>query len=261
MLLVVLIFANLAEAHASATLPNTVSYHFHFHFSVSVSLPLSVSLSVPLSVSLHLSIYLSLSSHRWFYFAHAFNHPPSPNPHTAKRCYHFPPNPASQCEGTNGYEVIDAQWMVAAGADYIKEDSCCGSQDHATAFSDYGKMRDALNATGRPVFFSLCGWNDWYAPPDPSVGYKGGYSMGNSWRIHGDGSGWDALSGCTNTMAYLTQYTGPGGWNDPDLLIGPEVCELVIVCVCMCSCVLVFCVLYVCLCLCACVNELSFLCV
>lgn len=109
----------------------------------------------------------------------------------------------------------DAQYFAAAGADYLKEDSCCGSQDHETAFHQYGLMRDALNRTGRPIFFSLCGWNSWYAPV--------GASLGNSWRIHGDGSGWDHLSDATNTMAGIVQFSGPGGWNDPDLLIGPNV--------------------------------------
>jgi hypothetical protein len=42
-------------------------------------------------------------------------------------------------------------------------DSCGGSQDHATAFADYALFRDALNASKKAVFFSLCGWNDWYA--------------------------------------------------------------------------------------------------
>ena len=68
--------------------------------------------------------------------------------------------------------------VTYAGADYLKVDSCCGSQDHATAFSDYAKFRDAMNATKTPVYFSLCGWHDWYAPPDPSVNYTGGYSLG-----------------------------------------------------------------------------------
>ncbi len=67
----------------------------------------------------------------------------------------------------------DVDWMVAAGADYLKIDSCCGSQDHATAFTEYGMFRDALNATGKPVYFSLCGWEEWYAPPDPTVDYAG----------------------------------------------------------------------------------------
>jgi hypothetical protein len=37
-------------------------------------------------------------------------------------------------------------------------DSCCGSQDHKTAFGQYALWRDALNATGKAVYFSLCGW-------------------------------------------------------------------------------------------------------
>ncbi len=102
-------------------------------------------------------------------------------------------------------------------------DSCCGSQDHATAFSDYAKFRDAMNASGRPVYFSLCGWENWYAPADPSVNYTGGYSLGNSWRIAGDGSGWGPLTNCMNTIAAVAHWSGPGGWSDPDLLIGPEV--------------------------------------
>ena len=113
--------------------------------------------------------------------------------------------------GSHGFEVQDAQWLVRAGADYLKEDSCCGDQDHSTAFGDYAKMRDALNATGRPVYFSLCGWNSWYAPK--------GDSLGNSWRIAGDGRNWGALSNCINTNAPLGQYARPGAWNDPDLLM------------------------------------------
>jgi alpha-galactosidase len=172
-------------------------------------------------------------------------------PEYRQRCLHTPPNPPActgphpnatcGCSGSKGYEATDGQWMVAAGADYIKQDSSrldppraasstaapttaapttqdsCGvpdhGQDHATAFADYARMRDVLNATGRPVYFSLCGWNEWYAPQ--------GAGLGNSWRIHGDGKDWVALSGAVNTMARIAAYTGPGGWNDPDLLIGP----------------------------------------
>lgn len=120
-----------------------------------------------------------------------------------------------QGPGSLGYEKEDAQWIVDAGADFLKEDSCCGSQDPATAFAEYALMRDALNATGRPVVFALCGWETWYAP--------NGSSLGNTWRISGDGSGWGPLTVCMNKMAALRQYAGPGGWNDPDLLIGPNV--------------------------------------
>ena len=117
--------------------------------------------------------------------------------------------------GSYGYEKEDVDWMVQAGADYLKVDSCCGSQDHATAFSDYAKFRDAMNATGKQVWFSLCGWESWYAPV--------GASLGNSWRIAGDGSGWAPLTNCMNVQASVATYSGLGGWNDPDLLIGPKV--------------------------------------
>ena len=50
------------------------------------------------------------------------------------------------------------------GVDYLKEDSCHATADHATAFAQYGAMRDALQKTGRPIFFSLCGWEPWCAP-------------------------------------------------------------------------------------------------
>jgi hypothetical protein len=45
------------------------------------------------------------------------------------------------------------------------QDSCGGNQTHAVAFSDYAKFRNGFNASGvkagRPIFFSLCGWEEW----------------------------------------------------------------------------------------------------
>jgi len=117
--------------------------------------------------------------------------------------------------GSYGYYEQDVKIMASWGMDYLKCDSCGGSQVHDVAFQEYGQIRDALNATGRPVFFSLCGWNSWYAPV--------GYSLGNSWRIDGDGDNWADLTKAINTMAGLTAYASPGGWNDPDLLIGTGV--------------------------------------
>lgn len=114
--------------------------------------------------------------------------------------------------GGNGYEKIDSKWFANAGADYLKVDSCCGSQDHDIAFSDYGKWRDGLNESGRHVYLSLCGWYTWYAPQ--------GANLGNSWRIAGDGTNWGALSNCINSNVDLHQYAAPGAWNDPDLLQG-----------------------------------------
>lgn len=72
-------------------------------------------------------------------------------------------------------------------------------------------MRDALNKTGRPIFFSLCGWNNWYAPV--------GMSLGNSWRIGPDDTNWGGVLKNIDINADLAQYAGPGGWNDPCLLL------------------------------------------
>jgi alpha-galactosidase len=73
-------------------------------------------------------------------------------------------------------------------------------------------MRDALNATGRPILFSLCGWYDWYAPA--------GAALGNVWRMSGDVSSFLDVLRATDDNAPLAQYAGPGGFNDPDILIG-----------------------------------------
>jgi alpha-galactosidase len=58
-----------------------------------------------------------------------------------------------------GHEAKDAATYASWGVDYLKEDSCNAPGDHPTAFKQYGAMRDGLNATGRPIVFSLCGWN------------------------------------------------------------------------------------------------------
>jgi hypothetical protein len=120
--------------------------------------------------------------------------------------------------GSQGYEQLDAQTYADFGVDYVKEDSCNAPQDHQTAFAQYSLMRDALNASGlaagRPIFFSLCGWESWYAPV--------GTALGNSYRIGPDDTNWDGLLVDVDDMAALWPYTGPGGRNDPCLLLGRD---------------------------------------
>jgi alpha-galactosidase len=56
-----------------------------------------------------------------------------------KRCMHMPPNPTSQrCEGSHGYEAADAQWMVAAGADYVKVVRISALQRRANTSAPWG---------------------------------------------------------------------------------------------------------------------------
>lgn len=73
-------------------------------------------------------------------------------------------------------------------------------------------MRDALNSTGRPIFFSICNWGQespwiWASP------------VGNSWRTTYDiSSKYESFVGILDKQISLAKYAAPGGWNDPDML-------------------------------------------
>ena len=124
--------------------------------------------------------------------------------------------------GSYNHTTSDARSFAAWGADYLKEDSCAASQNHTEAFAEYGRMRDALNATGRPIVFSVCGWFPWYSNPDPALGYGGGKTLGNMWRIGPDDTNWQGVLTNININSALAKNAGPGGWNDPCLLLAED---------------------------------------
>ena len=73
-------------------------------------------------------------------------------------------------------ETIDATTYAGWGVDYLKYDNCYATTAPETR---YPVMRDALNATGRAIFFSMCEWGvDNPATWAPAVG--------NSWRTTGE---------------------------------------------------------------------------
>lgn len=112
--------------------------------------------------------------------------------------------------GSLGYEVTDAVTYALWKVDYLKYDNC--NNDNITPLIRYPKMRDALNSTKRPIFYSLCEWGqDNPAEWAPRVG--------NSWRTTGDISdNFDAMLERADLNNEWYQYAGPGGWNDPDML-------------------------------------------
>ena len=128
--------------------------------------------------------------------------------------------------GAGGHEQLDAETFASWGVDYLKEDSCNATQNHDEAFYEYGLMRDALNQvklrcfsplhhgaqTGRHIYFSLCGWHSWYSPV--------GSGIANSWRISGDCNKWLSIVEAILVNQALSHNAGPGGWNDPDMLVG-----------------------------------------
>lgn len=92
----------------------------------------------------------------------------------------------------------------------MKYDNC--NTDGSSSRVRYPPMRDALNATGRPIFFSMCQWGQespwiWASP------------IGNSWRTTGDiSASWTSFTNILDKQVTLSRFSGPGAWNDPDML-------------------------------------------
>jgi alpha-galactosidase len=132
------------------------------------------------------------------------------------------------CGGYTGsyqHEEQDAKTYAAWGFDYLKYDLCSYHEimqkeapgDQAKQYQmmrdAYEKMHKALQATGRPIFFSLCqyGWDSVWKW-GPTVG-------GNSWRTTDDiEDNYMSMSNIGFSQAGLSKYAGPGHWNDPDML-------------------------------------------
>jgi alpha-galactosidase len=96
------------------------------------------------------------------------------------------------------------------GFDYLKYDNCFNLGIDPE--KRYPPMRDALNATGRTIFYSLCEWG----VHDPAL-WAG--KVGNSWRTTDDiNDSWASMTTIADLNDKWAAYAGPGGWNDPDML-------------------------------------------
>ncbi|CAF3768558.1 unnamed protein product, partial [Rotaria sp. Silwood1] len=87
--------------------------------------------------------------------------------------------------GSLDYETIDANTYASWNVDYLKYDNC--NTDRTIPEVRYPVMRDALNASGRPIFFSICEWG----VDTPALWAA---NVGNSWRTTGDiRDNWDYM--------------------------------------------------------------------
>eukprot|EP01113_Clastostelium_recurvatum_P034661 TRINITY_DN472_c0_g1_i2.p1 TRINITY_DN472_c0_g1~~TRINITY_DN472_c0_g1_i2.p1 ORF type:complete len:582 (-),score=120.82 TRINITY_DN472_c0_g1_i2:118-1863(-) len=112
--------------------------------------------------------------------------------------------------GSLGHEKMDAQTYAEWQVDYLKYDNCY--DDGTPPEKRYPPMRDALNATGRHIFFSMCEWG-----VDNPASWAG--EVGNSWRTTADISdNWNSMISNLGINSRLYPSAGPGGWNDPDML-------------------------------------------
>jgi alpha-galactosidase len=109
------------------------------------------------------------------------------------------------------HEVADAKKFAEWGVDYLKYDNC--NNQKRPALERYTTMSKALKATGRPIVFSLCEWGE-------NKPWEWGRQAGGMlWRTTGDISDrWNSMIGILDKQVGLEKYSGPGGWNDPDML-------------------------------------------
>lgn len=121
--------------------------------------------------------------------------------------------------GTMGHEYQDAKQYAKWGVDYVKED-WCNTLPGQNSESSYTLFRNALAASGRPIVFSICEWgstkpwlwagpvgNLWRATPD----------IQDCWDCHKRWGG-NGVVEILDLMNGIESYSGPGHWNDPDML-------------------------------------------
>lgn len=112
--------------------------------------------------------------------------------------------------GSLGYEQIDAETFAEWGVDYLKYDNCYN--EGLPSVDRYTAMRDALLATNRPIFYSLCNWGE-------QDSWRWASSVGNSWRTTGDiGKSWESIANIFWKNYQAVPYGGKGSFADPDML-------------------------------------------
>jgi alpha-galactosidase len=114
--------------------------------------------------------------------------------------------------GSVGHEKADAEAFASWGIDYLKYDKCQG------AMSGFAVMRDALKATGRPIFYSINPGDQgpYCTPTNCSIDLV---KIANMWRIEFDiSANWAAVTRLIDANKKEYVGAGPGHWNDPDML-------------------------------------------
>ena len=128
------------------------------------------------------------------------------------------------CQGlaaTYQHEEQDARAYARWGFDYLKYDWCSYSgiapapnptiEDRK---KPYKMMGDILKKLDRDVIFSICQYGA------GNVWEWGNEVGGHLWRMTGDiRDDWPSMSGIGFQQTGREQYSGPGGWNDTDMLV------------------------------------------
>ncbi len=120
--------------------------------------------------------------------------------------------------GTYQHEDQDAMSWAAWGFDYIKYDWCSygsiAKPGLAEMIKPYRLMRKSLDKAPRDIVYSYCQ----YGMGEP---WKWGpREGGNLWRTTGDITDtWNSMISNSLWQTNIAEYSSPGHWNDPDMLV------------------------------------------
>lgn len=122
-----------------------------------------------------------------------------------------------------GFEEQDAETFADWGIDYLKYDYCNAPGDMITAIERYKKMGDALNKTGRPIVYAICEWGQrkpwlWGSEVGGHL-WRTTWDSRDIWETKTYDNGHAGIMNILDKQIGLEAYAGPGGWNDPDLLM------------------------------------------
>ncbi|XP_071734698.1 alpha-galactosidase-like [Rutidosis leptorrhynchoides] len=116
---------------------------------------------------------------------------------------------SNEMPGSLGHEEQDAKTFASWGIDYLKYDNC--NNHGISPQKRYQKMKIALQNSGRPIFYSICQWQN-----NPATW---AHEVGNSWRTTDDiADSWDSMTSRADENDKWATYAKPGAWNDPDML-------------------------------------------
>ena len=125
------------------------------------------------------------------------------------------PRTCGEYLGSYGHEEQDAKTFAAWGVDLLKYDWCGArmiyKDDDLQAV--YQRMGEALLRSGRPIVYSLCEYGNGH------VELWGAKVGANLWRTTGDiRDSWSSMIGNITKQIPTAGASGPGRWNDPDML-------------------------------------------
>ena len=135
------------------------------------------------------------------------------------------PGPTT-CQGYTAsweHEAQDAKTFAKWGFDYLKYDWCSYSRIAPQPTLEdrkkpYKMMADIIKTLDRDVVFSICQYGA------GNVWEWGREVGGQLWRMTGDiRDNWPSMSGIGFQQTGREQYSGPGGWNDTDMLVVGQV--------------------------------------